>query len=137
MQRESLTIVTLWRGDLSRPCHNEKEIEEATADGFVPYNPKDHEYPRFVYSGKLSQKVNSAAEERELAKEGWSRTPGADYGVDTPKPSVPTPAHVVSETGAMLSLIADLYVRIKALEAHAEGKRKPAKAADSSKSGEE
>ena len=119
MQRESMTIVTLWRGSLSRPCHSEKEIEAAMADGFVPYNPKDHEYPRFLYSGGNSTIVHSAEEEASHVKQGWQRTPGADYlttGTIAADEPVAPAAAPNSDITAILSILASMEERIQSLE---------------------
>ena len=135
MQRESMVIQTLWRDGLSRPCHSEKEIEAATADGFGPYNPKDHEYPRFMYSGTLSAKVMSAAEEKELAKEGWTRTPSADFAPSNGPAAGETAAPKPVENPGVMSLLANhdaaiagLLARVSALEAG--NKKIPRKATD-------
>jgi hypothetical protein len=132
MQRESMTIVTLWRGGLSRPCHNGKEIEAAIADGFVPYDPREHEYPRMMYSGNLSVKVSSAAEEKERLGEGWRRTPGEDYipeGTSGDGKTAAVPVQPASDLSALLSLIAEHDARIKSLEDHAakDKRKKPEK----------
>lgn len=120
MQRESMTIVTLWRNGLARQCHSEKEIEEATADGFVPYNPKDHEYPRTLYSGNLSLNVNSAGEAAPYLKDGWTLLPSAAYQPPTEaaaEPNAPQPLAPMTDTTALLSLISDLTNRVAVLEA--------------------
>lgn len=141
-QKESMVIVTLWKEGVSRACHGEKEVEAATAAGFAPYNPSEHQYPRMLYQGPDSIRVNSTGEEAQFIKEGWSRKPSEAFGKtlqqDAPKPAaVPTaPDERVSGLAARLSL-AEANIAALEDEASATNGRLAGLAASASKSNDE
>lgn len=137
-QRDSNIIITLWRGQESKICHSEKEIDAAKTEGFAEYNPNEHQYPRFIYRGEESVMVHSAGEEKEKTVEGFSRTATVNLGV-IPDPVVaetavpeaqdsldhPVVAAILANHSAQ---IADLAARVAELEG--DKKNKKAKASD-------
>jgi len=127
----SLKITTMFKGKEMRTCHNDKELEKAVAEGFEPYNPAKAEYPRMLYRGTESLRVESKEEESGYAAQGWERTPSAAYGKAAVPAGTSTPASVEVPNVAHALAIADLDSRVTALaarvaELESNGKKKKA-----------
>ena len=81
MQKDSFTITYLYKaGEAPRPCHSEKEIEEAKAAGFGAYILADNQYPTTMYhvddEGKFEQgRANDPSHAKELESKGWTHKP--------------------------------------------------------------
>lgn len=139
-QKESMVIQTLWKDGVSKICHGDKEVEKATAEGFGPYNPSEHQYPRWMYNGASATQVNSLMEEADYKSRGWSGKPTEDYGktlqVEAPKAvaaAVPVADERVSGLAARLALaeanVANLESKVAELSALVAALTEPAPAA--------
>lgn len=88
-QTDSMTITTMYRGVETRVCHSDKEREAASAEGFKPYNPADHAYPRWMYKGADSRLVKTEADAAGATKEGFGAKPTDEYARALPGLDVP------------------------------------------------
>ncbi len=120
MQTDSMTITTLWKDGQSRVCHSKKEVEAAEGEGFAPYNPIDHQYPRAIYNGEFSRIVVNAIEEKKYLAQGWSRTASVNNGVIPDQVEAPAALTFNEGPGSVIENLAaqvmDLSARVAKLE---------------------